>query len=213
MYPQGHLAVNLILIGGIREIAVRLGNGNEEEAKAVPWMPALAAAIFPDLVDKVVCDYWHLAQYGRSWTHNLTAVALFSLAAWAVTGRKGVGLSWAVGHLGHLIGDFAFVPWFWPWVPYVWPRMDHPIAPAVVATALDLLSGSPLDPEVRSIWDGPRLVFETAFLLFAVSFSLLRQDAWKRRFLLGSIALWAGIVVFCDLGALVTSLAGLKTGG
>lgn len=33
------------------------------------------------------------------------------------------------------------------------------------------------------------------------------------RFLLGSIALWAGIVVFCDLSALVTPLDGLKTGG
>lgn len=96
----------------------------------LPYIPAVAATFTVDLIDKFMSDVFHLAPYGRCWFHTLLSVALCSWFVWKWMGREW-GLSWALGHFLHLIGDCGFVPWFYPFISYHWPS-----APNVVEASL-----------------------------------------------------------------------------
>jgi hypothetical protein len=83
--------------------------------------PVVAAGVFPDLVDKTLCQVLHLTPSGRMFGHTLTTVGLSTLAVRLVWGGR-AARSWALGYLGHLVGDSGgFVPWLYPFVRYDFP--------------------------------------------------------------------------------------------
>lgn len=195
MYPPGHLAINWL---GVRAAARLIG--------PLPLWPALVAALFPDVVDKVVADFLHWAPYGRNWTHNLTAVGLCSLAAGIVTRRRAVAVSWAIGHLGHLVGDFVFNPWLWPWFDYRWPDESRNIALGVVMTAVDLFSGRELSPVAAAVWEYRRLLMETLFLVSVAASAWHRFPRSTRRWWLAlALTCWLCVVVEFDLAPFLWS--------
>ncbi|GAB4354849.1 MAG: hypothetical protein Kow0060_06260 [Methylohalobius crimeensis] len=190
MYPPGHLAINYL---GVRAATRFLG--------PLPLWPALIAALFPDVVDKVVADFLHWAPYGRNWTHNLTAVALCGLALGGASRSAAVGLSWVIGHLGHLVGDFVFNPWLWPWFDYLWPHESRNIAEGVAMTAVDLFLGRELSPVAAAVWESRRLIVETLFLGSVLASGLSWFPLSTRRWwLVLGLTCWLYIVIEFDLG-------------
>jgi len=101
----GHLAVSALLHRYLK----------------VDLSPALLAGVFPDIVDKTLCQVLHLTQSGRFFAHTLAVLGLSTIGIGLVWGwRK--ALSWALGYLGHLLCDISwFVPWLYPFVQYDFP--------------------------------------------------------------------------------------------
>ena len=98
----GHLAVSALLH---RYLDVDLG-------------PAVAAGVFPDVTDKLLCQVLHITPSGRMYGHTLLAVALTTLLVRQVWGTR-AARAWGVGYLGHLMADMdGFVPWLYPFRRY-----------------------------------------------------------------------------------------------
>lgn len=101
----GHLAVSAL----------------EHRYANVEFVPVMAAAVVPDVVDKVAHYVFGQAESGRLWGHTLLGVALSSTLILILFGRRSA-LSWCVGYLSHLICDVgAVVPWLYPFVTYEFP--------------------------------------------------------------------------------------------
>ena len=80
--------------------------------------PAVAGGIFPDTVDKTLCQVLHITPSGRMYAHTLLSAGLTSLGVGLIWGRR-AGVSWGLGYLGHLLSDSTgFVPWFYPFSSY-----------------------------------------------------------------------------------------------
>ena len=84
----------------------------------VDLKPVLAAGIFPDVVDKLLCQVLHLTPSGRMYAHTLLAAALSTAAVHKVCGRR-TAWAWALGYLAHLVADAeGDVPWLYPFREY-----------------------------------------------------------------------------------------------
>ena len=80
--------------------------------------PVMIAGLAPDLVDKTACQILQATPSGRMWGHTLVGLVLSTLLI-ALLGGKCAARSWALGYLGHLLGDLnSSVPWFYPFVSY-----------------------------------------------------------------------------------------------
>ena len=85
-------------------------------------MPAVAAGVFPDVVDKTLCQVLHLTPNGRMFGHTLVSLVLSTTFVGLIRGRQ-AALSWASGYLSHLLGDVGgFVPWLYPFARYDFPQ-------------------------------------------------------------------------------------------
>ena len=84
-------------------------------------VPLYVGSFFPDLVDKTLEEAGWLPN-GRNIAHTLFTLTVTT--AWVERiGGKASAISWAVGYLGHLIGDVSgLVPWFYPFVAYEFRR-------------------------------------------------------------------------------------------
>lgn len=101
----GHLAVSAL----------------EHRYLGVAFVPVMAAAVVPDVVDKIA--HYGFDQYasGRMWGHTLIGAVVSSLIVLAFFGRQNA-IGWALGYLSHLICDMGgVVPWFAPFVHYEFP--------------------------------------------------------------------------------------------
>ena len=101
----GHLAVSAL----------------EHRYAKVPFVPVMAAAVIPDIVDKIA--HYGFGQYasGRMWGHTLVGVVVSSLIALALFGKRNA-IGWMVGYISHLVCDIGGVmPWFAPLVQYEFP--------------------------------------------------------------------------------------------
>lgn len=130
----GHLAVSAL----------------EHRYANVEFVPVMAAAVLPDVVDKI--SHYVLGQTatGRLWGHTLVGVVVSSMVVWLAWGRRSA-LSWAVGYLSHLVCDIGgVVPWLHPFVTYQFP-------PAYgFETTLGI-----------ALTNYPRMALETALLIWA----------------------------------------------
>jgi hypothetical protein len=84
-------------------------------------VPVMAGGVFPDLVDKTLCQVLHLTPSGRMHTHTLLSLGLSTALVRSVWGRQ-TARSWALGYLGHLVADVGGqIPWMYPFVDYDFP--------------------------------------------------------------------------------------------
>lgn len=105
MYPvPGHLAVSVV--------GKRYFN--------IGWIALLAGTFLPDLIDKPLNDIFHITPYGRCIMHSLAGLAAVTMLTYALFGEEN-GFAYFIGHVGHLLGDSDFNPWFWPFISYDWP--------------------------------------------------------------------------------------------
>ena len=80
--------------------------------------PAIAAGLFPDVVDKLLCQVLRLTPSGRMYAHTLLAVALSTAIVRKTYGRR-TARAWALGYLGHLVADVeGDIPWLYPFRAY-----------------------------------------------------------------------------------------------
>jgi hypothetical protein len=84
--------------------------------------PVIAGGIFPDVVDKTLCQVLHVTPSGRMFGHTLVGLVATTTVVGLLGGRRAAG-SWALGYLGHLLGDAGgFIPWLYPLVRYDFSR-------------------------------------------------------------------------------------------
>ncbi len=67
-------------------------------------LPTLAGGLFPDILDKTLCQVLHVTPSGRMWGHALISVLLSTALIRALAGHKAAS-SWALGYVGHLLAD------------------------------------------------------------------------------------------------------------
>jgi hypothetical protein len=80
--------------------------------------PVIAAGLFPDVVDKLLCQVLRLTPSGRMYAHTLLSVGLSTAVVHKVCGRR-TARAWALGYLGHLVADAeGRVPWLYPFREY-----------------------------------------------------------------------------------------------
>lgn len=80
--------------------------------------PVVVAGVFPDVVDKGLCQGLRVLPSGRMWGHTLLGLTVSTVLAGRLWGRRAAS-SWAVGYLGHLVADLeGQVPWLYPFAPY-----------------------------------------------------------------------------------------------
>ena len=78
----------------------------------------VAGGLFPDVVDKTLCQILRLTPSGRMYAHTLLAVTLSTTAVSALCGKR-AGQGWAMGYLGHLAADAGGdLPLFFPFKEY-----------------------------------------------------------------------------------------------
>jgi hypothetical protein len=150
----GHLAISALL---------------HRYAKA-EWTPVMAAAVFPDAVDKTLCQLLHLTPTGRMWGHTLLSLAI-STALVGHTWGRWAARSWALGYLSHLAADIeGDVPWLYPFgdldlttpSPGVWEIMQMKLTdPVGIGIELALIAWAAYSlrhaPKSRAIAEGADL--------------------------------------------------------
>jgi hypothetical protein len=78
----------------------------------------VAGGIFPDVVDKTLCQVLRVTPSGRMYAHTLLSVA-FSTAVVSLLWGRQRARAWALGYLGHLAGDGGgWLPLFYPFKKY-----------------------------------------------------------------------------------------------
>ncbi|MBF0200641.1 MAG: metal-dependent hydrolase [Desulfamplus sp.] len=192
MYPPGHLAINGLFVAAYNALP---------NVRSIPLWPAVVAAILPDITDKVATDFLHWMPYGRNYLHNLTAAVAGGIILALLLRSRGAGISWCIGLIGHLVGDFVFVPLFWPWVGYEWPDEYRNIAAGVVQTVTDVAGGHPLSELAASVWHFRRIGVEC--IMLGGMFHALQPWVMKHRIpfwtrvtaMLFALAAWGYIVV------------------
>lgn len=84
----GHIAVSLL----------------EHRFLRTELAPTLIGGLFPDIVDKTMCQVLHITPSGRMWAHTLLGLAVSTSLVRVVRGPK-TARAWALGYTGHLVAD------------------------------------------------------------------------------------------------------------
>lgn len=78
----------------------------------------VAGGIFPDVVDKTLCQVLRVTPSGRMYAHTLLSVAFSTAVVSLVWGRQKARV-WALGYLAHLAADMGGrLPLFYPFQKY-----------------------------------------------------------------------------------------------
>ena len=81
----------------------------------------VAGGIFPDVVDKTLCQILHITPSGRMYAHTLLSVAVSTVFVSSIWGRQ-KARAWALGYLGHLAADSG------GWLPLLYPFKKYEFA-------------------------------------------------------------------------------------
>lgn len=80
--------------------------------------PTVLGALYPDILDKTLCQVLHVTPNGRMWGHTLLSVGISTLFVRAAAGPR-AARSWVLGYMGHLLADTAgTIPWWYPFRSY-----------------------------------------------------------------------------------------------
>ena len=102
------------------------------------FVPVMAAAVVPDIVDKTLHYVLGLTDNGRMWGHTLLAALITSGVVLILWGKRSA-TSWALGYLSHLLCDINnVVPWLYPLLTY-----EVPISEGLMATLWASLTNTP----------------------------------------------------------------------
>ena len=83
--------------------------------------PTVAGGLFPDVLDKTLCQILNLSPHGRHWGHTVLGFTLSTLVVGWLKGKK-TARSWALGYASHLLADLKSpVPLLYPFASYSLP--------------------------------------------------------------------------------------------
>ena len=86
--------------------------------------PVMAGALFPDALDKTVCQVLQLTRSGRMWGHTALGVVASTVLVGVLAGRR-TARDWLLGYLGHLLADSEGpIPWWYPFKTYTFKQSD-----------------------------------------------------------------------------------------
>lgn len=86
------------------------------------FVPVMAAAVVPDVVDKVAHYVFNQGEGSRWMGHTLVVVAVSTAFVYLIWGKR-PAWSWGLGYLLHLFGEFGgVVPYLYPFVQYEFPQ-------------------------------------------------------------------------------------------
>ena len=93
--------------------------------------PVVLGGIFPDILDKTLCQGLRITPSGRLAAHNLLSLGITTLIV-GLLKTPSAALAWGLGYLGHLVADSAgFVPWFYPFTSYTFRRSSGSLLPSI----------------------------------------------------------------------------------
>ena len=85
------------------------------------FVPVMAAAVVPDVVDKVAHYVFNQGEGSRWMGHTLVVVAVSTVLIHLLWGKR-AARSWVLGYMLHLFGEFGgVVPYLYPFVQYEFP--------------------------------------------------------------------------------------------
>jgi hypothetical protein len=84
----GHLAVSLVT----------------HRYMGTDMVPTLVGGLFPDMVDKTLCQVLRITPNGRMWAHTLLGLATSTMVVRLIAGEK-TAYAWALGYAGHFLAD------------------------------------------------------------------------------------------------------------
>lgn len=68
------------------------------------FVPTLAGGLFPDILDKGLCQVMRITPNGRMWGHSLLALASTTCLVRMAAGEENA-YAWALGYAGHFLAD------------------------------------------------------------------------------------------------------------
>jgi hypothetical protein len=78
----------------------------------------VAGGVFPDVVDKTLCQVLRVTPSGRMYAHTVLSLTLSTGVVSMIWGRR-PARAWALGYLGHLLGDAGgTLPLLYPFREY-----------------------------------------------------------------------------------------------
>jgi len=81
-------------------------------------VPIVAGGLFPDALDKTLCQVMKLTPSGRMWGHTALSVVITTTLVAALAGTR-PARDWLLGYTGHLVADGdGPVPWWYPFRTY-----------------------------------------------------------------------------------------------
>jgi hypothetical protein len=81
----------------------------------------VAGGLFPDVVDKTLCQVLRVTPSGRMYAHTLLGLVLSTGVVSRLWGRR-IARAWALGYLGHFAGDAG------GWLPLLYPFRRYEFA-------------------------------------------------------------------------------------
>ena len=78
----------------------------------------VVGSVFPDVVDKTLCQVLRLTPSGRMYAHTLLGLTL-STGVVSLFGGRRKARAWALGYLGHLVADSG------GWLPLLYPFREY----------------------------------------------------------------------------------------
>jgi hypothetical protein len=85
--------------------------------------PTLLGGLFPDIVDKTLCQVLHVTPNGRMWGHTLLGLTTSTSLIWLLAG-KDTAHAWALGYAGHFLADSPLS------LPLAYPFKDYNFSPS-----------------------------------------------------------------------------------
>jgi hypothetical protein len=85
-------------------------------------VPVMAGGLFPDALDKTLCQVLQVTRSGRMWGHTMLGVIVSTTLVGVIAGRR-AARDWLLGYLGHLLADSEGpVPWWYPFRTYTFDQ-------------------------------------------------------------------------------------------
>jgi len=85
-------------------------------------VPVMAGGLFPDALDKTLCQVLQVTRSGRMWGHTVLGIVVSTMLVGVLVGRR-AARDWLLGYLGHLLADSEGpVPWWYPFKTYTFEQ-------------------------------------------------------------------------------------------
>jgi len=82
----------------------------------------MAGGLFPDALDKTLCQVLQVTRSGRMWGHTALGVIASTMLVGVLSGRR-AARDWLLGYLGHLWADSEGpIPWWYPFKTYTFKQ-------------------------------------------------------------------------------------------
>ena len=91
----------------------------------------MAGGLFPDVLDKTLCQVLHVTPSGRMYGHTLLGLGLSTALVRGIWGSRKAH-SWGLGYSAHLVADVGgAVPWLYPFREYDFSKLAPPLGEIV----------------------------------------------------------------------------------